>query len=179
MSLIKLSFLIILTIKYIKSQATRYKVYDNNNNYPRPLLLDKDNDDVMAFSGKPGRMSRYNKNAEKIYSDVVIPDYQENVAIRQYTNSTFENGTITNRFILVEGFNLDKNVGNGTMNIYLLDEKGLIKKTVYPDAGVHSFKIDICILNDINRTPLISYVKKLGENNKKVQIQRYTLNSVN
>ena len=53
MSLIKLSLLIILTIEYIKSQATRYKVYDNNNNYPRPLLLDKDNDDVMAFSGKP------------------------------------------------------------------------------------------------------------------------------
>ena len=132
----------------------------------------------MAFSGSPGRMSRYNEKAEIIYSDVVIPDYLENAAIRQYTDSTFENGTTTNRFIIVEGYNIVKNL-NGTMNIYLLNEEKLIKKTTYNDAGVHSYKIDICILNDADRTPLISYVKKISENNLKVQIQRYTLNSNN
>ena len=151
--LFQLTFFLFLTIKYINSQATRYKVYAEGNNFPRPLLLD--NDDVMAFSGNPGRMSRYNKNAEKIYSDVEIPNYQENAAIRQYTDSTFENGTITNRFIIVEGFNIEKG-GNGTMNIYLLNEEKLIQKTVFSDAGVHSFKIDICILNGVDRTPLIN-----------------------
>ena len=174
--LFQLTFFLFLTIKYINSQATRYKIYAEGNNYPRPLLLD--NDDVMAFSGNPGRMSRYNKNAEKIYSDVEIPNYQENAAIRQYTDSTFENGTITNRFIIVEGFNIKKG-GNGTMNIYLLNEEKLIKKTVFSNAGVHSFKIDICILNGVDRTPLISYVKKLSDGKLKVQIQKYTLNSNN
>ena len=103
-SLIQLFLFLILTFEYIKCQATRYKVYAKNNNYPRPLLLE--NGDVMAFSGSPGRMSRYNENAEKLYSDVVIPDYLENAAIRQYTDSTFENGTTTNRFIIVEGYNI-------------------------------------------------------------------------
>ena len=62
--------------------ATSYKIYDTSNTYPRPLLLDSEY--VIAFSGNPGRMSKYNKNAEPIYIDVVIPNYQENVAAKTF-----------------------------------------------------------------------------------------------
>ena len=156
-------------VETAKNPATRYKIFASSNNYPRPLLLS--NGDVLALSGDPGKMSRYNKNAELIYSDINIPNYEPNAAIKQFTDDLDGN----NRFILVEGFNIAEE-GNGTMNIFLLNDKGLIKKTQYDDAKVHSYKIDIYILND--NLPLISFVKA-KDNKRWVQIQKYSLDSNN
>ena len=126
--------------------ATTYKVYDKDNDYPRPLLLDSEY--VMAFSGKPGRMSKYNKNAEPIYVDVPIDNYQSNVAVRQYLNTS--DGK--NRYILVDSL-------NGVMNIYLLNDEGVIKHSQINSLSVVSYKIDVQLLQDSNL--LISYVNNL------------------
>ena len=126
--------------------ATTYKVYDKDNDYPRPLLLDSEY--VMAFSGKPGRMSKYNKNAEPIFVDVPIDNYQSNVAVRQYLNTS--DGK--NRYILVDS-------KDGVMNIYLLNDEGVIKHSQINSLSVVSYKIDVQLLQDSNL--LISYVNNI------------------
>jgi len=152
----------------IQSQtlATSYKVYNTGNNYPRPLLLDTN--EVMAFSGNPGRMSKYNSYAEPIYIDVPIPEYQPNVAIRQYTNDN--DGK--NRYIMVDS-------KDGVMNIYLLNDEGLIKHTKFDGLKVVSYKIDVLLLKDGNL--LIGYVTSIGCDSKErcIKVQKYRLKDDN
>ena len=80
-------------------------------------------------------MSKYNKNAEPIYVDVPIDNYQSNVAVRQYLNTS--DGK--NRYILVDSL-------NGVMNIYLLNDEGVIKHSQINSLSVVSYKIDVQLL---------------------------------
>ena len=89
---------------------------------------------------------------------------------KHFTND--ENGN--NRYILVDSLKY------GNMNIYLLNDNGLIQKTVISGISVVSYKIDVQLLSDGNL--LISYVNNVKCNsslNNCVRIQKFQLQSNN
>ena len=142
--------LFLYKIKLSYEDSNPYRVYETNNNYPRPLLLESG--DVMAFSGNPARMSRYSKNGDLIYENKNMGEvyknfvYDQNAAFIQYTNSNDGN----ERFIMAEG--------QGNLKLYLIDDNGIITKKEFVQEGINvvSYKIDIYKLND--NSILVSYV---------------------
>ena len=143
-------FLLIFLIKLIymfqrslEESIRPYIVYQTSNTYPRPLLLE--NGDVMAFSGEPAMMSRYNSHAEVIYSGRYINktnnfNYDKNACIRQFSNDP--NDATKIRFVLVSG--MDK-----ALTIHLFTENnGIVATSTFSDTYVISFKIDIYVLSD-------------------------------
>ena len=182
-----LIYLIILTYKFqISLEINPYIIYESTNIFPRPLLLD--NSDVMAFSGDPAMMSRYNSHAEVIYSGKYINKtnnfkYAENACIRQFSYDP--NNATKVRFVLASGRNTQ-------LTIYLFTEDdGIISSSTFDDTYVISYKIDIFILNDnsilgsfVNKknSDMIVHVRKLtyDENikqfNQDYDIQKSTTN---
>ena len=151
-----LIFLIKLTYMFQRSleEIRPYIIYQTRNTYPRPLLLD--NGDVMAFSGNPAMMSRYNSHAEVIYSGRYINKtnnfkYDVNACIRQFTNDPNDSTKI--RFVLASGTNTH-------LTIYLFTEDdGIIANTPFTDTQVNSYKIDIYVLG--GNTILVSFVTEI------------------
>ena len=130
-------FVFLHNIKFSAQDENPYRVYNTNNNYPRPLLLKSG--DVMAFSGNPARMSRYTKDGDLVYADKTMGEgyenfaYDKNAAFIQFTNSNDNK----ERFVMAEG--------QGKLKLYLIDDNGIIKKKEFTEDSVNivSFKIDI------------------------------------
>ena len=165
-------FLIILAYIFQTSleEVAPYIIYQTDNTNPRPLLLD--NGDVMAFSGHPAMMSRYNSNAEVIYSGRYINktnnfNYDLNANIRQFSNDPV---TTKIRFVLTSG-------SNTQLTIYLFNEDdGIVASSTF-EKKVISYKIDIYTLND-NKI-LISYVSEETGTNENNENYIYKLVNVN
>ena len=143
-------FVFLHNIKFSAQDENPYRVYNTNNNYPRPLLLKSG--DVMAFSGNPARMSRYTKDGDLVYADKTMGEgyenfaYDKNAAFIQFTNSNDNK----ERFVMAEG--------QGKLKLYLIDDNGIIKKKEFTEDSVNivSFKIDIYKLAD--NSIIASYV---------------------
>ena len=59
-----------------------YVKYHLGNKYPRPLNMKNGN--VLAFSGAPGKVSMYSKDAELIQKEQLMEfNYSSNAAIRE------------------------------------------------------------------------------------------------
>ena len=124
-------FLFIKLIYRFKSQVTEYVIYESNNNYPRPVLLD--NNDVLATSGiNGGYMIKYNTNGEIILNRTKLIDYYDNAAIQQLKGND-------KRYVLVSG--------SGNFEIKLFEEDGTVYST-QTSYTTDSYKINILAIAD-------------------------------
>ena len=159
---------------YPATLATSYTVYHEGKKYPRPLLIttsnseDIHNHDVLAFSGTRSDSSgsenafvtRYNTKGEKISEDIELDfHYEVNACIRQVTDDTF---------IVVSGA--------GDLVLIMFNEHGIIKKSVFENKEVVSFKIDIYVIS--SNLFLIGYCsgkENCGDDKmcKKIRVQKY------
>ena len=166
-----LIFLIILAYMFQRSleDMQPYIIYQTHNTYPRPLLLE--NGDMMVFSGDPAMMSRYNSNAEVIYSGRYINktnnfNYDKNACIRQFSNDP--NDATKIRFVLASGT-------EKPLTIHLFTENdGIVATSTFSNTKVISYKIDIYVLSDY--TLLISFVGNY--NGQKVHVKKYNYDEV-
>ena len=154
--------------------ATPYIIYHKQKTFPRPLLKENTNE-VIAFSGTkspstiPGSsnafLSIYNSKGELIEetenTDLEF-EYAVNVCIRQLGD---------NLYIAASG--------QGDLNLILFDETKIIKRTIFRNTLVISYKIDIFVTHENNM--IISYgSSKLsceeGEIKcRKIKVQKYSL----
>ena len=111
---------------------TSYEVYQENNDYPRPVLL-SDNC-VLATSGKsPGYFVKYNQNAEVIIPSKQMFAYDSNAAIKQLKGND-------NRYVVVSGRNVN-------YSITIFDDD-INYKTTTTTHRTDSYKIDLLPLKD-------------------------------
>ena len=93
----KLFWIFLFLVEKISPQIAEYEIYESNNDYPRPVLLN--NNDVLATSGQNGGyMIKYNSNGEVILPRRKLFNYDANAAIKQLYGST-------NRYVIASGGN--------------------------------------------------------------------------
>ena len=145
-------FFILWNIQKIVCQLTTYEIYESNNSYPRPVLLE--GNDVLALSGKTtGYMIKYNSNAEVILERKALFEYDSNADIKQLKGTD-------KRYVIVSG-------GHTKFSIKLFDDNVNVFTTTtshYTD----SYKISLLPL--INGDLLIGWVHR--DPNKQIYIAK-------
>ena len=153
-------FLIIFSLmfkKALQDTVRPYIIYQTNNTYPRPLLLDSQ--DVIGFSGQPVMLSRYNPNGEVIYKGKTVKysdsndlKYEQNACIRQFSYASSDTNKEKPRFV----------TASGNLKLVLFSEDSITETTFSSNSSfsidIKSYKIDICELSDY--TLLVSYVSE-------------------
>ena len=109
MSLLHFIIAIIFGVSLTLQENAEYEVYEANNTYPHPVLLE--NNDVLALSGqKGGKMKKYNSKGEVIIPSQPLFEYQKNSEIKQLIGND-------KRYVIVSGINTK-------INITLFDDSG-------------------------------------------------------
>ena len=148
-----------------------YIIYETGMTYPRPLLIEEANGDVLALSSPTddstsnGTMARYNKAGEFLWKKSLGFHYHENVCVRKIAD---------NSYIAASSIKNDANDACNKLELAYFNDAGKKNVTELPltaQSGfcVNSFKIDIFI--DHNGNPIISFSNK--EN--KIYVNRYFL----
>ncbi len=174
-------FLIIFSLmfkKALQDTVRPYIIYQTNNTFPRPLLLDSQ--DVIGFSGKPVMLSRYNPNGEVVYKGKTVKYsnsndfyYEQNACIRQFSYASSDTNKEKPRFIVASG--------TGNLKLVLFSEDSVIAETTFSSNSsfhidIKSYKIDICVLYDY--TLLVSYVSE-KDNQRTVHVRKITYDENN
>ncbi len=159
--------------KALQDTVRPYIIYQTNNTFPRPLLLDSQ--DVIGFSGKPVMLSRYNPNGEVVYKGKTVKYsnsndlyYEQNACIRQFSYASSDTNKEKPRFVVASG--------TGNLKLVLFSEDSVIAETTFSSNSsfhidIKSYKIDICVLYDY--TLLVSYVSE-KDNQRTVHVRKIT-----
>ena len=148
-----------------------YVIYETGYTYPRPLLIEKANGDVLALSSAKddtigdghGTMARYNKEGEFLWQKSLKFHYHENVCVREIDD---------NSYIAASSIKNDSEGACNKLELAYFNDDGvkfITELPLTPQSGfcVSSFKIDIFI--DHNRNPIISFSNKAN----KIYVNRY------
>lgn len=152
---IKFFWILLFLVEKISSQLREYEIYESNNNFPRPVLLN--NNDVLATSGQNGGyMIKYNSKGEIILPRRKLFDYDPNAAIKQLYGST-------NRYVIAAG-------AHTYFSLQIFDEDGNVYTTNTQDY-TDSYKIFIEVLNETHI--LVGWCNYKYD--KKVRVAKYSL----
>ena len=149
-------FLILIKLSKVQCNESLYEIYEFNNTYPRPILLE--GSDVLALSGiNGGYMMKYNKNGEVIFDRRKLFPYHSNADVKQLKGDN-------KRFVLVSG-------RETYLSIFLFNENGELYETT-TSFYTNSFKISLLPLS--NGDILIGWVN--SNSVKSVNIGKFKLN---
>ena len=135
-----LLYIILLLYENVITSLMKYVVYDTNNNYPRPVLLNTN--EVLALSGQNGgTYTKYSKNVEIVTEQISLFNYHNNSDIKQLIRD--------GRLVSVSGIDTD-------FEIILFSEveengkKSIQQKTTPTNHHTYSFKINLVPLSTGN-----------------------------